>query len=158
DITKSKVSVQGFGNVGSNAAKCLHDLGSKIIAVAKRDYAIYNENGIDIDELLRFNKNNKNISKFPEIKKISLDEFWKLNVDILVPAALENAITAEIANKINARIICEGANGPISPAADEILNRKGILVTPDILTNAGGVAVSYFEWVQNQYGYYWSEE
>lgn len=158
DISNAKVAVQGFGNVGGYASKCLQDLGSNIVAIAKKDYAIYNENGINIDELREFNKNNKDISSFPGIRKISLDEFWKLNVEILVPAALENAITTEIAEIINARIICEGANGPISPAADEILNERGILVSPDILTNAGGVAVSYFEWVQNQNGYYWSEE
>jgi glutamate dehydrogenase len=158
DISNTKSAVQGFGNVGGYATKCLQDLGSNIVAVAKRDYAIYNKDGINIDELLKFNENNKDISGFPGIKKISLDEFWKLNVDILVPAALENAITTEIAEKINARIISEGANGPISPSADEILNERGILITPDILTNAGGVTVSYFEWVQNQYGYYWTEE
>ena len=158
DISKANVAVQGFGNVGSFAAKCLQDLGSKIVAIAKRNFAIYNEDGFDIDELIAYNDENRDVLGFPNSKKISLDEFWKLNVDILVPAALENAITVDIADKINAKLICEGANGPISPAADEILEKRGILVTPDILTNAGGVAVSYFEWVQNLHGYYWSED
>ena len=88
---------------------------------------------------------------------ITLDDFWKLDVDILIPAALENAITAEIAEKVNAKMICEAANGPITPDADEVLEKRGIPVSPDILTNSGGVTVSYFEWVQNLYGYYWTE-
>lgn len=158
DITNAKIAIQGFGNVGSNAAKCLQDLGAKVVAIAKKDFAIYNENGINIDELIEYNDKNKDVADFIGTKKISLEEFWQLNVDILVPAALENAITKEIANNINAKIICEGANGPITPAADNLLNKKGILITPDILTNAGGVVVSYFEWVQNLYGYYWTEE
>ena len=157
DISKAKVSVQGFGNVGSYSAECLQGLGAKIVAVAKRDYAIYNEDGLDIGELMTYNDKNKDVLGFPNSKKISLDEFWELNVEILVPAALENAITVEVAEKINAKLICEGANGPVGTAADEILDKRGIIVTPDILTNAGGVAVSYFEWVQNLHGYYWTE-
>ena len=100
---------------------------------------------------------NKDILSFPNTEKISLDKFWSLDVDMIVPAALENAITATIAEKINAKIICEGANGPITPAADSILNQKNIIITPDILTNAGGVIVSHYEWVQNQLGLYWSQ-
>ena len=95
---------------------------------------------------------------YPGAKEISIEDFWALNVDVLVPAARENQITLDNVNCINARIIAEAANGPITPDADKILNEKGILVTPDILTNAGGVTVSYFEWVQNLYGYYWSEK
>lgn len=158
DMGKSTVAIQGFGNVGSLSAKCLQDLGAKIVAVAKRDFAIYNEVGLNIDELIEYNDKNKDVAEFPGSVKISLEEFWRLNVDILVPAALENAITSQVAETINAKLICEGANGPISPDADEILDKKGITITPDILTNSGGVAVSYFEWVQNQQGYYWSEE
>ena len=102
-------------------------------------------------------KENKNLVNYPKAKMISLDEFWGLNVEILIPAALENAITLDNADKINAKLVIEAANGPITPEADEILEKKGIVVAPDILANAGGVTVSYFEWVQNLYGYYWSE-
>ena len=158
DIHKSKVAIQGFGNVGSLSAKYLHDFGANIVAIAKRDFAIYSEDGFDIDELIKYNDKHRDIAEFPGSRKISIEEFWRLNVDILVPAALENAITSQIAEIINAKLICEGANGPISPDADDILDKKGIMITPDILTNSGGVAVSYFEWVQNQQGYYWSEE
>ena len=101
---------------------------------------------------------NKNLIDYPKAKKISLDEFWELQVDMFIPAALENAVTEKEAKKIKAKLICEGANGPITVEADKILNERGIVVTPDILTNAGGVTVSYFEWVQNLYGYYWSEK
>lgn len=158
DISKASVSVQGFGNVGSLSAKCLLDQGAKVVAIAKKDFAIYNQDGLDIEELIAYNEKNRDIAGFPNSRRISIDEFWKLNVEILIPAALENAITMEEAEKINAKLICEGANGPVSSAADEILDRKGIIVTPDILTNAGGVAVSYFEYVQNLQGYYWTEE
>ena len=159
-LSQSSVAIQGFGNVGSYAAQCISDRGGKVIAIAKRNFAIYDESGsgFDIEKLIKYNKENKDIADFPGSTRISIDEFWKLNVDILIPAALENAITEEIAENINAKLICEGANGPISSTADEILDQKGIIVTPDILTNAGGVAVSYFEWVQNRQGYYWNEE
>lgn len=158
NMKNATVAVQGFGNVGSFAAKCIQDLGSKVVAVAKRDFAIYNQDGIDIKALIEYNNANKDVLDFPGTKKISIDEFWELSVDILVPAALENAITVDIAEKINAKLICEGANGPVSTTADEILNSRGIIISPDILTNAGGVAVSYFEWVQNLQGYYWTED
>ncbi|TJX14931.1 Glu/Leu/Phe/Val dehydrogenase [Tissierella creatinini] len=158
EMKNATVAVQGFGNVGSFSAKCLQDLGAKTVAIAKRDFAIYKEDGMDIAELIEYNKKNRDVLGFPGTKKISLDEFWTLKVDILVPAALENAINVDNVDKINAKLICEGANGPISPAADEILNERGIIVAPDILANAGGVTVSYFEWVQNLYGYYWKEE
>ncbi len=158
NMKNATVAVQGFGNVGSFAAKCIQDLGSKVVAIAKRDFAIYNQDGIDIKALIEYNNANKDVLDFPGTKKISIDEFWELSVDILVPAALENAITVDIAEKINAKLICEGANGPISATADEILNNRGITISPDILTNAGGVAVSYFEWVQNLQGYYWTED
>lgn len=157
DIKNAKVAIQGFGNVGSHAAKHLQDLGARVVAIAKRDYAIYDNRGIDIDDLMMHTSENKDILSFPNTEKISLDKFWSLDVDMIVPAALENAITATIAEKINAKIICEGANGPITPAADSILNQKNIIITPDILTNAGGVIVSHYEWVQNQLGLYWSQ-
>src|SRR5699024_5860015 len=99
-----------------------------------------------------------NLVGYPNAKEISLDEFWELEVDIMIPAALENAVTAEVAEKINAKLVCEAANGPLTTDADEVFEKRGITVTPDILTNAGGVTVSYFEWVQNLYGYYWEED
>ncbi len=158
----AKVAIQGFGNVGSYTVKNVQRQGATIVAIGEwapsvGTYAIYNEEGLDFDDMKAYMDEHKNLVDYPKAKRITLDEFWELNVDILIPAALENAITAEVAEKINAKLVCEAANGPITPDADEVLNKRGIPVTPDILTNAGGVTVSYFEWVQNLYGYYWSE-
>lgn len=163
DLKNSKVSVQGFGNVGSFTVKNIIKQGAKVVGIGEWDpkngtYAIYNENGLDYDELLDYKDKNKTLYGYPKSITVTLDEFWDLDVDILIPAALENAITEKEAEKIKARIICEAANGPITSNADNILNYRNIHVCPDILTNAGGVVVSYFEWVQNLYGYYWQEE
>ncbi len=163
EMKGAKVAVQGFGNVGSFTVKNVQGQGAKIIAVAEwapsvGTYAIYNEEGLDFEDMKAYMDEHKNLVDYPKAKMISLDEFWELEVDILIPAALENAITADVAKKVNAKLICEAANGPITPDADKILNERGIPVTPDILTNAGGVTVSYFEWVQNLYGYYWEED
>ena len=163
DMKKASVAVQGFGNVGSFTVKNIQGQGAKIVAVGEwaKDvgtYAIYNEEGLDYEDMAAYMSVHKNLVDYPKAKRISLDEFWALNVDIMVPAALENAVTVEVAEKINAKLVCEAANGPITPDADEVLERKGITVTPDILTNSGGVTVSYFEWVQNLYGYYWEED
>lgn len=162
DMKKAKLAIQGIGNVGSHTVLNCEKLGGTVVALAEwckeeGTYAIYNENGLDGNAMIEYVKENGNLLGYPGAKKISLDEFWALNVDILIPAALENAITHENASSINAKLICEAANGPITPDADAILKEKGITVTPDILTNAGGVTVSYFEWVQNLYGYYWTE-
>lgn len=158
DMRKASLAVQGFGNVGSYTALNINKLGGKIVAIAEWNGVIYNENGIDAKALMDYMKANKTILGFPGTKQITIDEFWSLPVEVLVPAALENVITAAVAEKIKAKIVAEAANGPTTPDADKILEKKGIVVTPDILTNAGGVTVSYFEWVQNLYGYYWSEE
>lgn len=164
NINKATIAIQAYGNVGSFTGTILENMGAKVVAVAEysrdenRTYSIYNENGLNAMELDEYNKKNHTLLGFPGGKEISTEEFWALNVDVLVPAARENQITLDNVNCINARIIAEAANGPITPDADKILNEKGILVTPDILTNAGGVTVSYFEWVQNLYGYYWSEK
>jgi glutamate dehydrogenase len=163
DITKSKVAVQGFGNVGRYTVKNVQKQGAKVVAIGEwapsvGTYAIYNEDGLDFEDLLAYMNEHKNLVNYPKAKMISLDEFWELDVDILIPAALENAITKEVAEKIKAKLVCEAANGPTTPEGDEVLNARGIPVTPDILTNAGGVLVSYFEWVQNLQGYYWSEK
>lgn len=164
DINKSTIAIQAYGNVGSFTGKILNSMGAKVVAVSEysreenRTYAIYNGNGLDAKALNEYNEKNHTLLGFPDGKEISIKDFWSLNVDVLIPAARENQITLDNVNYINAKIIAEAANGPITPDADKILNEKGILVTPDILTNAGGVTVSYFEWVQNLYGYYWSEK
>ncbi|GAA0743103.1 Glu/Leu/Phe/Val dehydrogenase [Clostridium oceanicum] len=163
DLKKAKLAVQGMGNVGSHTILNCEKLGGTVVAVAewckeKGTYAVYKEDGFCGKDLEEYFQKNRSLIGFPGAKEISMEEFWGLNVDILIPAALENAVTKENAPLINAKLVCEAANGPITPEADAILNEKGITVTPDILTNAGGVTVSYFEWVQNLYGYYWSEE
>lgn len=157
-IEGATVAVQGFGNVGGSTVKWVENRGAKTVAIAKRDFAIYNENGIDYEDLSKFIIKDRDMRNYPNAKVISLEEFWSLNVDILIPAALENAINTENAKMINARVIVEGANGPITPDADLILEEKEIIVVPDILANSGGVTVSYFEWAQNQYGYSWDEK
>lgn len=165
DIKDATVAIQGFGNVGSFTAKNVQELGAKIVAIGEwtpghGTYAIYNKDGLDFHDLYDhfYTKGNKNFLKYPKAKLIDLEEFWELDVDILIPAALENAVTKEIAEKLNAKLICEAANGPTTPEADEVLEKRGIPLTPDILTNSGGATVSYFEWVQNLYGYYWEED
>ena len=163
DMTKSKVAIQGFGNVGRYTVKNVQRQGATIVAIAEwapsiGTYAIYNEEGLDFNEMLDYFNENKGLVDYPKAKMISLDDFWKLEVDMLIPAALENAITEDIAKIVNTKLIVEAANGPITPDADVVLKDRGITVTPDILSNAGGVTVSYFEWVQNLYGYYWSEK
>jgi glutamate dehydrogenase (NAD(P)+) len=152
------VAVQGFGNVGSVAADLLYDDGCKIIAVSDVRGGIYNRNGIDIKKLLPYVKKNRSVVKFPGTKSISNQELLELECDILVPAALENQITEENAPKVKAKILAEGANGPVTPQADKILDKERVFVIPDILCNAGGVTVSYFEWVQDRMGFFWSEE
>ena len=151
------VVVQGFGNVGSIGADLLYDDGCKIIAVSDVKGGIINKNGIDIKKLLQHVKKTKSVVKFPGTKPISNEDILELECDILVPAALENQITEENAPKIRAKIVAEGANGPIIPKADKILDKNGVFIIPDILCNAGGVTVSYFEWVQDRMGLFWSE-
>ena len=162
DMTKLDVAIQGFGNVGRYTVKNVERQGANIVAIAEwapavGTYAIYNKDGLDFNEMAAYIDEHKSLVGFPKAERITLEEFWELEVDMLIPAALENAITEDVAKVVKAKLICEAANGPITPAADEILKERGIVVTPDILTNAGGVTVSYFEWVQNLYGYYWSE-
>lgn len=162
DMNGARVIVQGFGNVGRYTVKNLIKLGAKVVAIGEWEpkngtYAVYNENGLDFDEMFDYMGKNRNLVDLPGAKMLSLEEFWGLDCDIVVPAALENAIDEEQAKLIKSTLVVEAANGPITPAGDEVLNERGITVTPDILSNAGGVTVSYFEWVQNLYGYYWSE-
>ena len=163
DMKKAKIAVQGIGNVGSYTVLNCEKLGGTVVAMAEwckseGSYAIYNENGLDSQAMLDYMKEHGNLLNFPGAKRISLEEFWASDVDIVIPAALENSITKEVAESIKAKLVCEAANGPTTPEADEVFAERGIVLTPDILTNAGGVTVSYFEWVQNLYGYYWSEE
>lgn len=158
DLASATAAVQGFGNVGSISAKLLHEQGVTFTHVSDVTGAITNPKGIDIEKLIEFVKKHKSILGFPGAKECKPNDVLFANVDILVPAALENQITEKNAAKIRAKIISEGANGPVTPEADEILAKNKIFVIPDILCNAGGVTVSYFEWVQNNIGYYWTEE
>lgn len=156
---KSTAVVQGFGNVGSHAARLLSEQGIKIIGIADASGGYYNEKGINVADALDYaSKNNKSLNGYQNATKITNEELLTLQCDVLVPAALQNVITLEIAEKIKCKIIVEGANGPTLPEADDVLKQKGIIVVPDILANSGGVTVSYFEWVQNKMGYYWTEE
>lgn len=155
-----KIVIQGMGNVGSISAKLLAEEGAKIIAVSDVSCAIYNENGLDIAGIYKYLDSGKNLldGYTGDCKKITNAELLELPCDILIPAALENQITAENADRIKAKIVIEAANGPTSVEADEILNKKGVKVLPDILSNSGGVIVSYFEWVQNLQNFYWEED
>lgn len=156
---KSTCAVQGFGNVGSISARLLQQQGLKIVAISDVTGGYYNAEGIDAEEAIAYrDSNNGTLEGFSKAKKISNEELLVLDVDVLVPAAMEDQITKHNANNIKAKLIVEGANGPIAASADDILNQKGIMVVPDILANAGGVTVSYFEWVQNRLGYFWTEE
>ncbi len=157
--TESTCAVQGFGNVGSISAKLIRMQGLKIVAVSDVSGGYYNADGIDIDAAIEYrDANGGTLEGFKGASTISNEELLTLDVDVLVPAAMEDQITKINAADIKAKLIVEGANGPTSSSADEILNNKNIMVVPDILANAGGVTVSYFEWVQNRLGYYWTEE
>ncbi len=163
DIKTAKIAVQGFGNVGNFTVKSINRQGGKVCALAEWDrkegnYALYNENGLDYDKMVAYKEEHGTLIGFPDAKKISEEEFWTGSYDILIPAALENVITGDLAKKLNVKLICEAANGPTTPEGDKVLAERNIPLTPDILTNSGGVLVSYYEWVQNQYGYYWTEE
>ncbi|MCC6181401.1 MAG: Glu/Leu/Phe/Val dehydrogenase [Bacteroidia bacterium] len=151
-------AVQGFGNVGSHAARLLHEQGIKIVAIGDHTATFYNEKGIDIKAALDFAAKNSRVLKgFTGGTEIGANDLLTCKCDVLVPAALQNVITEEIAHNIQAKLIVEGANGPTVPEADHVLNERKIIVVPDILANSGGVTVSYFEWVQNKAGYYWTE-
>ncbi|QST00039.1 Glu/Leu/Phe/Val dehydrogenase [Pontibacillus sp. ALD_SL1] len=158
DLSRATAALQGFGNVGSATAKFLHESGVKIVAVTDVSGGIYKEDGLNIPALLEFIGEGNVIADFKECESISNEEMFALPVDILIPAALENQITSETAPLIQAKIVAEAANGPTTPEGNKILEEKGTFIIPDILCNAGGVTVSYFEWVQNTMNYYWKEE
>ena len=156
DVKGATYAIQGFGNVGYHTGYYAHKAGAKIVAVSTVDVAIYNENGLDMEALIKeYQANGFITNKAGYGKEISNAELLALDVDVLAPCALENQLTSENAGKIRAKIVVEGANGPTTPEADAILRQNGVLVVPDILANCGGVVVSYFEWVQNLQGYYW---
>jgi glutamate dehydrogenase (NAD(P)+) len=157
-IEGTTVAVQGFGNVGSVAAQLLHREGCKVVAISDRHVAIHDPNGIDVDDAVAYVKKNRSLDGYARGDVISGADLLTMDVDVLLPAALENVITTKNAGKIRARIICEGANGPTTAGADAILEENGVFVIPDILANAGGVTVSYFEWVQDRGGYFWTEQ
>ena len=154
----TRVVIQGFGNVGSNAALLMHREGYKIIGIDEFDGGLYNPKGLDIPALAAWRAANGTVQGFPGAEPVPARDLLTMPCDILLPAATENQITSHNADRIQARIVCEGANGPTTAAADEVLQKKGIFVIPDILANAGGVTVSYFEWVQDRQGYFWKEE
>jgi glutamate dehydrogenase len=158
DLRKSTAAVEGYGNVGFHAARLLHEQGCKIVAVSDSRGGIYNAKGIDPEKALEYKKKTGSVAGYPGCKDMTSEELLELECDILVPAALESQITKANADKIKAKIVAEGANGPTTPDADEILFRNGVFVIPDILANSGGVIVSYFEQVQNQMNYYWAED
>ena len=158
ELKDAKVAVQGCGNVGYHAARLLHKIGCKIIAVSDSKGGIYRPDGLDPEKVFRHKQKTGSVVEYPKSNTIPNEQLLALECDILVPAALENQITKANASKINAKVIAEGANGPVTPEADEILFKKGVFLIPDILANAGGVVVSYFEQVQNQMNYYWTEE
>lgn len=158
DLQGARVVVQGCGNVGGIAAKLFQEAGATIIAVQDHSGAIYNPNGLDMHNLITSCNSREGVTSNKTGEIISAEEFWALECEILIPAALEKQITEENADSIRAKIIVEGANGPTTPEADDILNEKGIIIIPDVIANAGGVTVSYFEWVQNLSNFYWQEE
>jgi glutamate dehydrogenase (NAD(P)+) len=157
DIKGAKIAVQGFGNVGSVSADLLSRIGARVVAVTDWKGGVYNPAGLDIDDLIAWTQKNKTVAGYAKAEALEGSKLFELDVDVLIPAALENQITMQNAAKIKAKIIAEGANGPTMPDADNHLHDRGVFIIPDILANAGGVTTSYFEWVQDRYGYFWEE-
>jgi len=157
-IAGARVAIQGFGNVGEAAARLFADAGAKVVAIQDETGSIYNRHGLDVRKVRQHRLQKGSLAGAPDAESIASDQFWSSEVDILVAAALENQITERNAPLIRARIVAEGANGPTTPAADLILQERNILVIPDVLANAGGVTVSYFEWVQDISAFFWSED
>ena len=157
-IEGTRVAVQGFGNVGSVAAQLMENLGLMVVAVSDKSGGVYNPKGLKIRDVLQHTRQKRFLSDYKEAEHITNAELLGLDCEVLVPAAMENVITSHNAKAVKARIICEGANGPTTAGADKILEENGVFVIPDILANAGGVTVSYFEWVQDRGGYFWDED
>jgi len=157
-IEGARIAVQGFGNVGGIAAKLFTDAGARLVAVQDHAGTVYHEAGLDVTALLFHVKQTGSVVGFEHAEVLANDAFWGVDCDILIPAALEQQITETNAGKIKARMIIEGANGPTTPAADDILQERNVLIVPDVIANAGGVTVSYFEWVQDFSSFFWSED
>jgi glutamate dehydrogenase (NAD(P)+) len=155
---ETRVVVQGSGNVGGIGARLLHEAGYRVVAISDVHGGIYNPNGIDIPSALAYLQTTRSFEGYEGVETVSNSELLELECDVLVPAATENQITSQNADRIKCKVLAEGANGPTSAAADEVLHEKGVFVIPDILANAGGVTVSYFEWVQDRMGYFWRED
>ncbi|MDR1990361.1 MAG: Glu/Leu/Phe/Val dehydrogenase [Acidobacteriaceae bacterium] len=158
DIKGARIAIQGFGNVGSMSARLLQEAGATIVAITDWKGGVYNASGLDLAALSEYVRQHNTVAGFPQAEALTNDQLFALEVDVLVPAALENQITMENAPSIRAKVIVEGANGPTRPDAHMHLHERGIMVVPDILANSGGVTTSYFEWVQNRYGYFWTEQ
>jgi glutamate dehydrogenase (NAD(P)+) len=158
DVTQARVAVQGFGNVGGIAGKLFAQAGARVVAVQDHGGSIYREAGLDVPALLAHVAQRGTVAGFAQAEVLDDDAFWSVPCDILIPAALEQQITEDNAHRIQARLVIEGANGPTTPQADDILNDRGVLVVPDVIANAGGVTVSYFEWVQDFSSFFWSED
>jgi glutamate dehydrogenase (NAD(P)+) len=158
DIGHARVAVQGFGNVGGIAAKLFAQAGARVVAVQDHGGTIYQESGLDVPALLEHVAKQGSVAGFAKAEVLAADAFWDVDCDILIPAALEQQLTAANAPRIKARLVIEGANGPTTPEADDILQSRNILVLPDVIANAGGVTVSYFEWVQDFSSFFWSED
>jgi glutamate dehydrogenase/leucine dehydrogenase len=156
-VKASRVVVQGFGNAGSIAANLLHGAGAGVIAVSDTRGGIFNSKGLEIPAVIAFKERTGSVVGFPESEPVSPEELLALGCEVLVPAALENAITEANAHTVHARIVSEAANGPVTPEADRVFDRNEVFVIPDILCNAGGVTVSYFEWVQDENHLFWDE-
>ena len=158
DLNGARVAIHGFGNAGANISHMVADDGAKVVAICDSKVGLYAENGIDIQEALRHKKRTSSLAGLPGVKEIARDDVLTVDCDILLPAALENAITLANVGLVKAKIIAELANGPTTPGADRVLDDEGVFLVPDILANAGGVTVSYYEWVQDQYSFFWSEK
>jgi glutamate dehydrogenase (NAD(P)+) len=157
-ISEYSVAIQGFGNVGANLARLLHEEGATVVAVSDSLSGVYNADGIDVPAALAFKQEHGTLRGLAGVEEVTNEELLELPCDILAPCALEQVVTEENADRIKASVICEGANGPVTPAADAILEDRDVLVLPDVLANAGGVVVSYFEWVQGLQEYFWRED
>jgi glutamate dehydrogenase (NAD(P)+) len=158
DLSGSRVAIHGFGNAGANIAHMVADDGAKVVAICDSSVGLYSEKGIDIRAALEHKKRTTSLAGLPGVKEIECDDVLTVDCDVLLPAALENAITLKNVDRVKARIVAELANGPTTPGADRVFEDSGVFMVPDVLANAGGVTVSYYEWVQDQYSFFWSEK
>jgi glutamate dehydrogenase (NAD(P)+) len=158
DLAGATVAIQGFGNVGSISAALLSEAGAKIVGITDWKGGVYNRNGLDVPKLIEYVAQHRTVKGFPGADPLTNEQLFQLDVDVLIPAALENQITIENAPRIKAKIVIEGANGPTTPDANKLLHERGVFIVPDILANSAGVTASYFEWVQDRYGYFWTEK